>query len=274
MLGRFGGRGCRPAPWRGRTESAGGTPGSARKGRTVTGQAIREAAPQRAKAPGTITDFVTEQIRNRIVLGVLQPGNKVPVYELADEFGVSRVPLREAVRQLEAESLVDNLPRRGTVVRALDVADLRDTFTILHAIEPIAARRAAESSDPAVVGSMRYWLAEMQDLAERRVPQVSEEMLHAHREFHFALFRAAGDGVLQRHLCMLWNTCERYVMNSLPSRSRQAAAAREHAELVKRIEQRDLERTADVLRRHLDASLASSLSYLERSGVATGPVPA
>src|ERR1700754_828337 len=49
-------------------------------------------------------------------------------------------------------------------------------------------------------------------------------MLHAHRQFHFALFRAGGDGVLQRHLCMLWNTCERYVMSGLPDSDRQAAA--------------------------------------------------
>lgn len=233
----------------------------------VTRQEFPVGAPDGVKTPGTITDFVTEQIRNRIVLGVLPPEHKVPVYELADELGVSRVPLREAVRQLEAESLVDNLPRRGTVVRALNVSDLRDAFEILHAIEPIAARRAAESGDERVVGAMRYWLGQMQDLSKRRVPQVSEEMLHAHREFHFALFGVAGDGVLQRHLCMLWNTCERYVMNSLPNRQRQVAAAREHADLVKRIEARDPEGTENVLSRHLDESLASALAYLERSGV-------
>lgn len=218
-----------------------------------------------AKAPGTITDFVTEQLRNRIVLGVLKPGRKVPVYELADELGVSRVPLREAVRQLEAESMVDNLPRRGTVVRELNVADLRDAFEALHAIEPIAARRAASSGDPAVLESMRHWLEEMQRLAKRRVPQVSEEMLHAHRQFHFALFSAGGEGVLTRHLCMLWNTCERYVMNALPDPERQAASADEHAELVRRIEDGDPEGTAAVLRRHLDASLTSALRHLEEA---------
>ncbi|WP_200887680.1 GntR family transcriptional regulator [Rhodococcus opacus] len=55
----------------------------------------------------------TKRIRDRIVLGVLQPGEKLSVYSLADELGVSRVPLREAVRQLEAESHVDNVRRRG-----------------------------------------------------------------------------------------------------------------------------------------------------------------
>lgn len=233
-------------------------------------QAAREADSGGVGTPGTITDFVTEQIRNRIVLGILGPGHKVPVYELADELRVSRVPLREAVRQLEAESLVDNLPRRGTVVRPLSMGDLRDSFEILQAIEPIAARRAAESGDEAIVGSMEHWLKEMQRLARKRVPQVSEAMLHAHREFHFALFRAAGEGVLQRHLCMLWNTCERYIMNSLPNHERQAAAAREHAELLQRIQAHDPDGTVEVLRRHLEASLSSSLDFLMANGVATG----
>ncbi|GLY68131.1 GntR family transcriptional regulator [Amycolatopsis taiwanensis] len=220
------------------------------------------------KTPGTITDFVTEHIRNRIVLGVLKPGHKVPVYELADELGVSRVPLREAVRQLEAESLVHNLPRRGTVVRELSAADLRDTFEILHHIEPIAARRATEPGNEEIVAQMRYWLGQMQELAKKRVPFVSEEMLHAHREFHFALFRAAGEGgVLERHLCMLWNACERYVMNSLPNRKRQAAAAREHAQLVELIEAGDPDGAAEVLHQHLDHSLAGAMGYLEANGI-------
>jgi DNA-binding GntR family transcriptional regulator len=235
----------------------------------VARQAARGADSGGARTPGTITDFVTEQIRNRIVLGILGPGHKVPVYELADELGVSRVPLREAVRQLEAESMVDNLPRRGTVVRPLSVQDLRDSFEILQAVEPIVARRAAESGDEAIVSSMEHWLGEMQGLARKRVPQVSEAMLDAHREFHFALFRAAGEGVLQRHLCMLWNTCERYVMSSLPNHERQAAAAREHAELLQRIQARDPDGAVEVLRRHLEASLISSLDYLMANGVAT-----
>jgi DNA-binding GntR family transcriptional regulator len=218
--------------------------------------------------PTTVTAFAAEQIRNRIVLGILPPGAKVPVYELAAELGISRVPLREAVRELEAESLVDNLPRRGTVVRELNERDLRDSFEILQGIEPIAARRAATAEDRAVVAEMRFRLEEMRQLARRRVPQVSEEMLHAHRQFHFAMFRVSGDGVLQRHLCMLWNTCERYVMRCLPDRERQAAAAREHTELVAAIEAGDADATADVLRRHLLASLDSCLTYLTSATVA------
>lgn len=213
--------------------------------------------------PDTITDFVIEAVRNRIVLGTLSPGSKLPVYELAKELGVSRVPLREAVRQLEAESLVDNLPRRGTVVRALNERDLRDSFQILDTIELIAARRVAETASEDTLSQMRYWLEEMQRLAKRRGQRPSEEMLHAHRQFHFMLFRGSGEGigVLERHLRMLWNTCERYVINSRDPQ-RQAAAAREHTQLLERIEARDPDGAEEALRAHLQAALAGGLSYL------------
>lgn len=223
-------------------------------------------------APGTITDYVTDVIRDRIVLGVLAPGAKVPVYELAKELDVSRVPLREAVRQLEAESLVDNLPRRGSVVRPLSEADLRDSFELLRRIEPIAARRAALSEDPAVADELEKLLAEVDALSAREMSDADPEMLHAHRDFHFALFRSAGEGVLQHHLCMLWNTCERYVMRSLPDTERQEQAAQEHAELVRLIRAGDPDETERVLERHLQASLTSALRHLDvqPDGAGTG----
>lgn len=219
-------------------------------------------ASNAAPLPDTITDFVIEQLRDRIVLGALKPGQKLPVYELAKELGVSRVPLREAVRQLEAEFLVENLPRRGTVVRAFHEQDLRDSFEILHTVESIAAKRAAQTAAEETIATMQYWLEEMQRLARRKVPQISEEMLHAHRAFHFALFRAGGEGVLCQHLCMLWNTCERYVINGRDL-ERQAEAAHEHAVLVERIAARDPAGTELALQTHLQASLAAALRYLE-----------
>nr|WP_272919347.1 FCD domain-containing protein [Amycolatopsis rubida] len=142
---------------------------------------------------------------------------------------------------------------------------MRDAFEILQRIEPLAAQRAAAPENAAVVETMEFWLRKMQELSQRKVPFVSREMLEAHREFHFALFRAGGEGVLHTHLCILWNTCERYVMSSLPDLDRQAAAAAEHAELVKRIRAGDADGATKVLAAHLTASLTSSLRYLENN---------
>jgi len=225
-----------------------------------------------AAPPGTVTEFVVEQLRDRIVLGSLAPGSKVSVYALADEFGVSRVPLREAVRQLEAESLVENLPRRGTIVRPLRAADIIDTYEMLDKIEVIAAQRAAAADGDQIADEMQYWLDEMKRLSQDDTPSVSAEMLHAHRAFHFALFKGAGEGVLQQHLSMLWNTAERYVISARTPK-RQRAANREHAELVKKIAARDADGVTEALRVHLHASRTATLQRLAELGVATPDKP-
>ncbi|WP_245600910.1 FCD domain-containing protein [Streptomyces sulphureus] len=157
---------------------------------------------------------------------------------------------------------MDSLLRHGTVVRLMSPRLLRDSFDILRAIEPIAARHAAESDDGTISASMQQWPEDMQELAEKRVPRVSEAMLHAHRESHLTLFRAAGGEGLQRHLCMLWNTCERCVTNSLSKHGRQAAAAREHADSARCLQECDSGGTANVLPRHLEANRAGSSDHL------------
>lgn len=212
--------------------------------------------------PETIVDYVTEQIRRRIVLGRLVPGERVPLYALAEEFGVSRVPLREAVRQLEAEGLLDNVPRRGAIVRELNRQDLEDAFRVLNDIEILAVRRAARNSDASVIAEMRYWSERMHGLGEDRV---SEEMLEAHRAFHFALFDAAGDGILLRHLKMLWHTCERYVMHGMPDHDRQKRAQDEHLQLIDLVEAKDAKGASKLLEQHLKNSLHFALRKLEES---------
>lgn len=223
--------------------------------------------------PGTVTEFVTEQIRDRIVLGHLRPGDRLPVYSLAEELGVSRVPLREAVRQLEAESLVDNLPRRGTVVRALSARDIYEAFIMLRRIEDIAATQAAETGMNVSVPEMRRCLDEMATLIDSGVDTASLDLLHAHRAFHFAMFAATGrGGLLYRHLCMLWNTAERYVINSRTP-ERLGAAHCEHTNLMQQIENRDVEGTRRALIHHVEAAWEGTRAFLAENDIDLSEVP-
>jgi DNA-binding GntR family transcriptional regulator len=212
------------------------------------------------QAPPLLTEYVTDQIRNRILLGQLRPGQRVPLDALALELGSSRVPLREAVRQLEAEGFVVGIPRRGTVVSNFDERDVRDAFSMLEHIEALAVERAAKKADATVTESMRRWARRIGDLADA---PVSEEMLEAHRAFHFALFDAGGGVVLLRHLRMLWHTCERYVVLCMPDPHRRAESLREHEKLIDYIERHDADGAVRALRDHLRASLASVLDHLQ-----------
>lgn len=224
-----------------------------------------ELAGRSPRAVTTLTEWAIEELRRRIVMGELRAGAHVPLDLLAEELGVSRVPLREAVRRLEAEGLIVNVPRRGAVVTPLDLNDVEDAYQMLEVAEMIAIERAAASADTTSTEQMHYWLDAMRSALHE---PVSEEMLIAHRAFHFSLFNGVGEGVLLRHLAMLWNTCERYVMASMPDHRRAKDALHEHEQLVHYIERGDAQGACEHLRRHLRSSLQSVKRKLQAQDVA------
>jgi DNA-binding GntR family transcriptional regulator len=229
--------------------------------------AVASAKPRRGApaAPDTIVVYIIEQIRTRIILGELPPGKRIPLYELAEEFGISRVPLREAMRQLAAEGLVDQVPRRGTVARPLSMQDLEDCFHLLEYLESIAAMRATETVHPEMLDAMQHWFDRMDELQDRHV---SPEMLEAHRNFHFAYFNALGDGILLQLLRILWHTCQRYVMHCTPDARRRQRSRSQHRELITLVSKGKGEAAADLLKRHIREALEYARDYLEREAAA------
>lgn len=106
-----------------------------------------------------LRDQVREEIRQRIVDGQLPPGSRMVERELAAELGVSRVPVREALRMLETEGFVSVVPRKGVVVRSLSRTDVIELFDVREALEVLATRRAAETATPAELRRLEQLLA-------------------------------------------------------------------------------------------------------------------
>lgn len=96
-----------------------------------------------------LRDQVYERLRHQIIDGTLRPGTKLVERELAAELGVSRVPVREAVRRLETEGFVQVVPRKGVVIRQLSRKNVEELYDVREALEVLATRRAAENSGPA-----------------------------------------------------------------------------------------------------------------------------
>lgn len=113
--------------------------------------AAGEPAPApdlRSQGAGPLRDRVRDELRARIAEGRVEPGQRLYEKAIAEELGVSRIPVREAIRMLESEGMVSVLPRRGGVlVRQLDRDDVEDLFDVREALEVLAARRAAERAD-------------------------------------------------------------------------------------------------------------------------------
>ena len=147
----------------------------------------------------SVVDHVYSALRERILSGDLPRGTKLRQASLADELGVSRTPLREALRRLSTEGLVEFSPNRGATVSELDFGDMRHAWSARVALEPGAARLAAQRRDPESIAVMRDAVK-----LQRQAAGDGMDSFAANRSFHLALAAASGNPHLTRFAEMLW----------------------------------------------------------------------
>jgi DNA-binding GntR family transcriptional regulator len=152
------------------------------------------------------SDVAYAELRGQILSGALEPGSRLAQYELADSMNMSITPLREAIRRLSSEGLVDLDTHRNVRVAGIDAAEARQLFEVRLLIDPdaveLAAARRTEDD-----------LAAIRTAAQRLLPVTrkwGEEALVAHREFHRTLYFASHNEILTRLLDDLWDKSDRY----------------------------------------------------------------
>lgn len=140
-----------------------------------------------------LRDRVTDELRRMIVEGAYQPGTRLVELELAEHFGVSRVPVREALRRLESEGFVTVLPRRGALVRAMERADLEELFEVREALEVQAIRLATARATPEDLGALEHTILD----AERALGRKGRRHLDdANQAFHDVIVEMAHNSLL------------------------------------------------------------------------------
>jgi DNA-binding GntR family transcriptional regulator len=149
----------------------------------------------------SVVDQVYAAVRSRILSGELPTGSRLRQTSLADELGVSRTPLREALRRLSTEGLVELEPNRGATVSKHDLDDMLHAWRARLTLEPAAARLAAEVREAAALARMRAAVS-----AQRQVVDDIGESFAVNREFHVALVAATGNPHLSQFAQMLWLT--------------------------------------------------------------------
>ncbi|MCD6727562.1 MAG: GntR family transcriptional regulator [Solirubrobacteraceae bacterium] len=196
----------------------------------------------------TLAERAFASLHEAIVTGVLQPGERLPIEELATVLDMSPMPIREALRRLDAAGMVENVPHRGARVTELSIDDLREVYQARLALEPLAIRQAA----------MRFTDADAKtasDALQRHRTAVRHNDVvaawRAHTDFHFALYDAAGSRWLIRLVTPLWETSERYRHASSPIAWRLDARQREHDRILEACIAHDPERAAAELHNHL-----------------------
>jgi len=202
----------------------------------------------------TLAEKAFDTLHTAIITGQLRPGARLPIEELAALLEMSPMPIREAVRRLDAAGLVENIPHRGARVTELSVRDLSEAYEARLALEVLAIRRAAARFSVPQAAEAHRHLA----LLEQYADEVSAAASEAHTRFHFALYEAADSAWLLRLILPVWETSERYCLE-LPDVRRLAQRKAEHEEILAACEAHDADRAATALHDHL-VTTANSLA--------------
>lgn len=217
--------------------------------------------------PTTVTEEATSRLRMSILTGELAPGARLLIGELVEMFGISHIPIRESLRRLEGEGLVENRPRRGTVVSDLSLAELAEVYDLRRLLEPTLARRAVEAADP---GREKLLKAALHDLETVASEPASEEFIERHRRYHALMLDVDNTDLRQRVLRQLWQNAERYVRLALTVGLVAPRAAVQHRALLDAYLSHDGERVETELINHLETTEAAVRSCLEARPAADG----
>jgi DNA-binding GntR family transcriptional regulator len=194
---------------------------------------------RRIEAPPSITQLAASALRNMIFGGELRPGDRVVENQLAGALGVSKPPLREALRVLEQEGLVVRSPRRGVVVTPLTLHDVYEIFTLRHDLEHLAVDLGVPCHAPERIARCRETYAALEQAAADNDPAAVTERGLA---FHVAVVGLAGHSRLEdayRSLALQLRLC--MAMNRRARRSRETLAgdAMRHLRILELVEAGD-----------------------------------
>lgn len=221
---------------------------------------VPEGAPRRppiARRP--LHEEVVDRLRDQIVRGELAPGERLNERVLTASFAISRTPLREAIKLLATEGLVQLLPNRGAIVAPVDPGHLAQTLELMGALESLAGELACARASAGQLAEIRALHYEM--LAMHARGDLAGYFRY-NQAIHLKIVEASGNAVLAQTYRKLNANVRRARYMANLSRERWDAAVREHEAILAALEARDAPRLQRLLREHLTAKLAVVLVAL------------
>ncbi|MBP3663863.1 MAG: GntR family transcriptional regulator [Tyzzerella sp.] len=201
-----------------------------------------------------LRDVVFNTLRQAILRGELQPGERLLEIHLANKLGVSRTPIREAIRKLELEGLVIMIPRKGAVVAEITEKSLRDVLEVRRALEELAVKLACEKIQADEIEELKVAAKEFEKALGTGDVTVYAE---ADVKFHDIIYRTTDN---QRLIQLLYNLREqmyRYRVEYLKREEVHETLLTEHQHIIEMIEKRDEERAVEAVCKHIDNQVAT-----------------
>ena len=201
---------------------------------------------------------VFDKIRSDILNGKYKRGEELVESSIGKELGISRTPVREAIRQLELEGLVQLVPNKGAVVTGISEKDVRDIYLIRARLEGLAARMAAKNITPELLDAMEETVVLSEYHAKK---EHYEQVCEMDSKFHKLLYKASGSRILEHTLTDYHQYVQRVRMASIMKKRRMEKSNDEHDAILTAIREHDEEKAELVATRHISNTVENLKNY-------------
>lgn len=220
----------------------------------------RKLGPIQLDSYQPLREVVCETLRDAVRRGILQPGERLMEIQLAEDLGVSRTPVREAIRKLEMEGYVIMMPRRGTFVADLSIRDINEVFEIRTSLESLASGLAAERIDEDELEKLQRLLVEIGAYIKSGD---MESIVRTDTEFHDLLYQASRNTRLVGIISNLREQLTRFRTTSMSFPGRLKATLEEHRKIVEAIAQGDEKAARKAAEHHMEKSEQTLLASMK-----------
>ena len=201
---------------------------------------------------------VFDKIRSDILNGKYKRGEELVESSIGKELGISRTPVREAIRQLELEGLVQLVPNKGAFVTGISEKDVRDIYLIRARLEGLAARMAAKNITPELLDAMEETVVLSEYHAKK---EHYEQVCEMDSKFHKLLYKASGSRILEHTLTDFHQYVQRVRTASIMKKRRMEKSNDEHDAILTAICEHDEEKAELVATRHISNTVENLKNY-------------
>jgi DNA-binding GntR family transcriptional regulator len=196
-----------------------------------------------------LRDVVFNTLRQAILKGELAPGERLMEIQLAERLGVSRTPIREAIRKLELEGLVLMVPRKGAEVAKISEKSLRDVLEVRRSLEELAIELACQRMNPEAVEELEEKQAEFRAAVEKGNAM---EIAETDEAYHDVIYKGTYNEKLVQMINNLREQMYRYRLEYIKDEDKRQVLLLEHDNILKAVKQRKVQDAKEAMREHID----------------------
>jgi len=205
----------------------------------------------------SLVDQVIEQIRQSIFNFEYKPGDKIDLKELSEKWGVSRTPLREAIRKLEAEGLITYEAQKGFTIRSIQPEEVEKLFVVRKNLESLAGALACDYVTDNEIKEIEEIHNEIIALPDKSDFSKIEDLRILHqlnKDFHFKIYEASKNKFLIQLITYMWNISAIYIASTLSTPGRINKIIKEHEKILLSLKKKDKVGVQKAIKKHLDSS--------------------